>query len=471
MLTEKVRQHFNVVAVSRAKWKKKAKYYHDSLEKLYSFLIPKLSRVLEIGCGTGDLLNATSPSYGMGIDIAERMIEIARKKYQRLRFVQMDAQALTIQEKFDYVILSDVIGNLEDIQKSFDELHKVANSNTRIVITYYNTLWEPILNLIERVGLKMPQPPQNWLSQEDIENLLKLANFEVIKKGTLILIPLKIPFISNFINKFIARLPLIKHLCLVQYFIARQMPYLHSNSDYSVSLIIPARNEAGNIERILKEVPNLGTKMEYIFIEGHSKDNTKNEIERIIKKYKEKKDIILIDQKKGIGKADAVRLGFDVAKHEICVVFDADLTVSPADLPKFYQSLRTRKGELVQGSRLVYPMEHQAMKFLNIIGNKLFSIAFSFLLDQPIKDTLCGTKALFRKDYEKIKKNRSYFGDFDPFGDYDLIFGASKLNLKIIEIPIRYKARSYGTTNISRFTHGWLLLRMTLIAAKKLKFV
>lgn len=470
-VTEKVKEHFNNFANTREYWKKRAAYYHLLIENFYKFVVPKQKRVLEVGCGTGDLLKSVSPTYGVGIDISEKMVEIAKKKYPSLKFIQMDAQRLLLKEKFDYIIMSDLVGNLEDVQKAFEEIHKVSNDNTRIIISYYNTLWEPLLALLTKLGLKMPQPTQNWLSSEDIYNLLILTNFDVIKKGTLILLPVKIPFVSDFINRVIARLPFIKHLCLAQYFIARQMPNPSFDADYSVSLIIPARNEAGNIEPIIRRVPNLGTIMEYIFVEGHSKDNTREEIKRVIEKYKGKKNIILIDQKNGVGKADAVRRGFAVAKNEICIIFDADLTVPPADLPKFYHAIRTRKGELVQGSRLVYPMEKQAMRFLNILGNKFFSLAFTWLLDQPIKDTLCGTKAIFRSDYEAIRENRFYFGDFDPFGDYDLIFGASKLNLKIIEIPIRYKARSYGNTNISRFTHGWLLLRMTLIAAKKIKFV
>jgi len=470
-VTEKVREHFNNFASTRRYWKQKSKYYHLLIETFYKFVIPRKKRVLEIGCGTADLLKSVDPSYGVGIDIAENLIIIAKKKYPSLNFLPMDAHNLSLKEKFDYVVLTDMIGNLEDVQKAFGELHKVSNENTRIVISYYNTLWEPLLSLAEKFGLKMPQPTQNWLSHDDIQNLLNLANFDIIKKGTFVLFPIYIPIISDFINKVIARLPIIKYTCLVQYFVARQMPHPHSDKDYSVSLIIPARNEAGNIENIITQIPSLGTKMEYIFVEGHSKDDTRKDIRKAIEKYKGKKDITLIEQKNGVGKADAVRRGFNVAKNEICIIFDADLTVPPNDLPKFYHAVRTRKGELVDGSRLVYPMERQAMRFLNILGNKFFSIAFSWLLDQPIKDTLCGTKALFRETYKEIRKNRSYFGDFDPFGDYDLVFGASKLNLKIIEIPIRYRARSYGASNISRFTHGWLLLRMTLIAAKKLKFV
>jgi len=469
--TQTIKEFFNSAADRRDKWKKKNFYYHNEIANLCKFLIPPQKKVLDIGCGTGDLLASVSPSLGVGIDISENMINIARKKYPSLKFYTCDAQNITINDKFDYVILSDLIGNLEDIQKAFEELKKVSDEKTRIIITCYNYLWEPILTVGERFGMKMPQPLQNWLSPKDIENFLYISNLDVVKKSTLLLFPKSLPLISTILNKYLARFPLLGNLCLVQYFVVRQKPNNYSDKEYSVSVVIPSRNEEGNIEKAVLSTPKLGSSTELIFVEGHSKDNTLSEIKRVISKYKGKKEIRLVLQNKGIGKGDAVRKGFAKTKGDIIMILDADLTVAPEDLPKFYQVLRTGKAEYVQGTRLVYPMEEEAMRILNVIGNKFFSLAFSWLVGQPIKDTLCGTKALFRSDYEKIVKNRSYFGDFDPFGDFDLIFGASKLNLKIMEIPIRYKARTYGTSNISRFRHGWLLLKMTFFAARKLKFI
>lgn len=471
MQTKLVHDYFNSVAKERDMWKRKNDYYHKQIEKLCHFMIPKNQRVLEIGCGTGDLLSSLKPNYGVGIDISEDMLKIAKKKYPALKFIRNSAEDITIKEKFDYIILSDLIGNLEDVQKAFEDIHKVSTQDSRIIVTYHNYVWEPILILLEKLGLKMKQPPQNWLTQKDIENLLYLADLDIITKSTHLLIPTYIPLLSYLVNTYIARLPLIRHLALVQYFVVRQKPPLYSDKEFSVSIIIPARNEEGNIENAVLSIPKLGTMTELVFVEGHSKDNTRKEIKRVIGKYKDKKDIILVEQNNGVGKADAVRKGIAKSKGEIIIIFDADLTVPADNLPKFYQALRLRKGEYIQGSRLVYSMEKQAMRFLNILGNKFFSLAFTWLLDQPIKDTLCGTKVIFREDYEKIAKNRAYFGDFDPFGDFDLTFGAAKLNKKLIEIPIRYRARTYGSTNISRFKHGLLLLKMTMIAARKLKFV
>lgn len=467
---KKVRDYYNSIAFKYEHLKSRNKYYHEQILKLYKFLIPKNQKVVEIGCATGDLLSSLNASKGVGIDVSEKMIYIARKKYPNFRFVNGYAENISVKEKFDYVILSDLVGILDDIQQAFLELHKITNEDSRIIISYHNYFWEPFLTFVSKIGLKTPQPSQNWVSDEDIENFLELADLEAIKSNTFLLIPFYIPIFSSLLNKYIARLPIIRNLCLVRYFIVRKKPHLSSSKDYSVSIILPARNEEGNIEEAVKKIPQLGRKSVLVFVEGGSKDNTRSEIIRVKNKYKGEREIVLVDQEKGIGKGDGVRRGIAKSKGDIIIIFDTDLTVDPKDLPKFYNAIKDGKAELIQGSRLVYDIEPEAMQALNVFGNKFFSIAFSYLLDQGIKDTLCGTKVLLRKDYEKIAKTRSYFGKFDPFGDFDLIFGASKLNLKIMEIPIRYKARSYGKTNISRFSHGWLLLKMTILAARKIKF-
>lgn len=466
--TLKIKDFYDSVALSRGFWRKKNNYYHKLVEEFYKFQILPQKKVLEIGCGHGDLLATLKTSYGLGIDLSPEMIKIAKLKFPKLNLIQSDVHNLKVQDKFDYVILSDTIGDLEDVQKSFEEIHKVITPESRIIISYFNYFWEPILKFLQKMKLKMPLPEQNWLSSRDIENLLSLTNFEVIKKGRMVLFPIYIPVISALVNQYLARFPLISKLCLVQYFIVRSKQF--EPKDYSVSIIVPARNEEGNIEQLILRTPQIGKSTEIIFVEGGSKDNTFNQIRTLIKKYN-KRDLKIIKQIGSSGKADAVRKGFAKASGEILMILDADMTVPPEDLLKFYHVIRTNLGELVMGSRLIYPMEKQAMRLLNTIGNKVFGIAFSFLLDQPIKDTLCGTKVLFKKNYLKIVENRKYFGNFDPFGDFDLIFGAAKLNLKILEIPIRYKARVYGETNISRFKHGWLLLKMTLFAAKKIKFI
>lgn len=461
---------YDKLAPLRGKFRNRNSYYHKEIEKAYRFIIPQGANVLEIGCATGDLLAALEPARGVGIDFSEKMLEFARNRHPELQFIQMDAEALQLKETFDYVIISGLVGDLEDLQIFFSRLHQVTRPNTRIVIDYYNHLWEPFINLAEKIGLKMPLRHHNWLPLEDIQNLLSLSNFEVVNKTYRLLLPKRIPLFTTLCNRFLAKLPGIQKLCLVTLLVAKEKGWVRNPKDYTCSVIVPCRNERGTVEAAVKRTPIMGFHTELIFVDGNSQDGTPLEIERIIKKYP-KRDIKLIHQGNGIGKGDAVRKGFSKASGDILMILDADLTVPPEDLPKFFNALIEGKGEFINGTRLVYPMEDQAMRFLNLLGNKFFSMAFTWLLEQRLRDTLCGTKVLFQTDYIKITKGRSFFGDFDPFGDFDLLFGAAKQHLKIVEVPIRYRERTYGSTNISRFTHGWLLLKMCGVALKKLKFV
>lgn len=227
-----------------------------------------------------------------------------------------------------------------------------------------------------------------------------------------------------------------------------------------VSIIVPARNEAGTIARIAQELPSLGSKTEIIFVEGHSRDNTWEEIQRVLASYTGPHTLRALQQT-GIGKGNAVREGFSVATGDIFVIYDADMSVPTYELQPFVELLATKRAGFTNGSRFIYPMEHGAMRSLNYAGNLVFSFLLSIILGQKITDTLCGTKALWKADYQRIVANRKYFGEFDPFGDYDLLFGAARLHLSICDVPVHYQARVYGTTNISRWKHGWLLLTMT----------
>jgi SAM-dependent methyltransferase len=461
--------HLNALAPQAGRWRAKNRYYYETLEKILRFHVPAGSSVLEIGCGTGDLLHALAPKRGVGIDISQAMVTIARSKYPSLEFLTGDAEDLPLSEKFDYVILSDVIGYLEDIQRAFEEIRKVSRSRTRVIVTYYNFFWEPVLRAGERLGMKRPQPDQNWLAPDDIQNLLSLAGFQTIRKGYELLLPVRIPLLSDFFNRILVNIPLLRKLALVHLVIARPAPVPVPLETLSCSVIIPARNEKGNIEGAVARTPWMGKHTELIFVEGNSSDGTAEEIERVIASNPGR-DITLLRQGDGVGKGDAVRKGFAAAKGDVLMILDADLTMPPEELPKFLHALASGRGEFINGSRLVYPMEKQAMRFLNVLGNKFFSLAFTYLLDQRFKDTLCGTKVLFRQEYERIAAGRGYFGDFDPFGDFDLIFGAAKLDLKIVEVPIRYRERTYGSTQISRFRHGWLLLKMSAFALRRIKF-
>jgi len=462
-------KYFDSVAAEREKWRKRAAYYHRELEKYLRFLIPQGSSVLEIGCGTGELLASLSPGRGIGIDISPKTIDMARSKFPHLQFYVGDAEDLQIHEKFDYVLMVETIGHVDDIQLAFKELHKVCRPETRLIIVHYNYLWEPALKAAEYLRLRMRHLLQHWLPLEDISNLLDLNDFQVIQKGYRFLLPIYIPLVSTLFNKLLANMPFFRELSLVEVLIARSLGCRKTPEEITCSIIVPCRNEKGNIEQAVQRIPDMGKHTEIIFVEGHSDDGTLDECRRVRDKYSQRDISVLVQNEKG--KGDAVRTGFAHAKNDILMILDADLTVSPEDLPKFFEAIIHGKGEFINGSRLAYQMEKEAMRFLNLLGNKFFSNAFTYLLEQRIRDTLCGTKVLWKEDYNRIIAGREYFGDFDPFGDFDLLFGAAKLNLKIVEIPIRYRERTYGSTQISRFKHGMLLLKMTFFALKKIKFI
>jgi hypothetical protein len=429
-------------------------------------------RILEVGCGHGDLLTALEPALGVGIDFSEEMIRCAAEKHKSLSFIQADSHDLPLKGTFDVIILSDLVNDLWDVQSVLQELRNFSHPGTRLVLNFFNNLWRIPLSAAKKMGLGFETLEQNWFSPQDIFNLLELAGFEVISTRPLILFPLRFHLFSKIANRYLVNFIPLRWFALTNLVIARPTPdSMQSLSGFEVttSVIVPARNEAGNIETILNRIPQLGKDTEIIFVEGQSTDQTYETIARAIKRNGDRKCRLL--QQIGRGKGDAVRLGFDEARGDVLIILDADMTVPPEDLGRFVEALASGKGEFINGVRLIYPMENQSMRFLNMVGNKFFSLAFSWLLGQPINDTLCGTKVLWKRDYEKITRNRAYFGDFDPFGDFDLLFGAAKLNLKIAEIPIRYRSRSYGDTNIDRWRHGWLLLKMVLFAAKRIKFI
>ncbi len=464
-------RHWDAQAQRTYTWDKPAQAYHKRLEEIYQLLVPKGARVIELGCGAGNLLAALRPGYGVGVDISSRMLEIAAAKYPNLTFVHADAHDLSgIKETVDFVVLSDLLNELHDVQSALNEVRRVCNQHTRIIFNFHSNLWFLPLQLARNTGFATQTLPQNWLTKEDVQNLCALANLESIRSWEEILLPLRVPVIGNLFNKFLCKVWPFNHLALTHMMVARLEPAAPTDSKkLPVSIVVPARNEAGNIAAILERTPKLGPDTELIFVEGGSTDKTYETIHTLINGQTRLPARLF--KQSGRGKGDAVRLGFAQANNEVLMILDADLSVAPEDLTRFYDALVANKGEFINGVRLVYPMQKKAMRFFNLLGNKFFSLGFSYVLGQPVKDTLCGTKVLRKIDYQRIADNRAYFGDFDPFGDFDLLFGAAKLNLRIVDIPLRYQARLYGETNISRWSDGLLLMKMLMIAIKKLKYV
>jgi SAM-dependent methyltransferase len=467
---QEIRRLADASAPERGKWLARAAFFHAEDLLYLKFLIGEGARVLELGCGTGDLLAALEPSYGVGVDFSEGMIAQARKAHPDLTFLLGDIEdgsfVRELPGPFDVIVVVDTLGALDDCQGMFEHLHSLCTRETRLIIGYFSHLWYPALKSAEAAGLKMPQPPQNILSPADVCSLVALADFEAVKSETRLLLPVRLLGLGRLVNRFLAPLPLIGSLCLRHYTVCRSLRQ-RAPPPTSATIVIPARNERGNIEAAVKRIPRFVDDLEIIFVEGHSADGTWEEIERVVAAYPHC-DIKAMRQPNK-GKADAVFAAFEIARGDVLIILDADLTAPPEQLPKFWDAIQSGKGELVNGSRLVYPMEDEAMRFLNLAANKAFSLLFSWLLSQRFTDTLCGTKAIRRCDYVRLKRGRGYFGEFDPFGDFDLIFGASKLGLKAVEIPIRYASRSYGETQISRFRHGFMLLRMVFFAFMRIK--
>lgn len=367
------------------------------------------------------------------------------------------------------ILMLSSIDEMEDIYSELTRLQIGLEPSTRIYVVTMSRMWSRLRNRI--YDLSHGSLVNNWIPPTEIANLFEQTGFEIVQQRKAVIIPIQIPFLSRIANRWLSQIPIIRHFSVFNIVTVR--PKLRElSSNPKVSIVVAARNEAGNIQNLIDRLPNLSTPQELIFVEGGSDDSTWETIQTAINQNQDKSKVIISAYKQtGKGKGDAVRLGFSKATGEILIILDADLSVPPEELPRFVENLKNDNCEFANGSRLVYPMEDRAMQFLNLIGNRLFGIVFSFLIGQSVRDTLCGTKAMWADDYRRLAAQREYFGDFDPFGDFDLLFGASRLGLKIRDVPVHYKERVYGSTNISRFRHGLLLIKMTAFAAKRLKFV
>jgi len=452
-------------------------FLQRDLRDAFARLIPSDAAVFEAGCGEGDLLAALPNPRRMGVDYLPDVVARARGRHPEIEFAVSDVTAggetrlgTTAAGRWDAVICDRLCHSVVDVKALLTGLKRQLAPGGRIYMTAFNYLWELPTAVAEMTGWKRPAPTSNWLTDFDYRNLFDIVGLEVVRHEDRLLLPLGVPGLTTAFNRYLVRAPGMHVASLYRIYVLRDRGGAPAPRRASVSVIVPTRNEAGNVAAALARTPVMGAGTELIFVEGHSTDDTWATIQEEIKRYAGPLKLSAYQQT-GKGKGDAVRLGFSKASGDILMILDADLTVPPEELPGFYDVIASGQADFVQGTRLVYPMEPGAMRFFNKLGNVAFSQLFTYLLQQPIKDTLCGTKVLWRRDYERIAAARSYFGDFDPFGDFDLIFGAARLNLKIVEIPVRYRERTYGTTNIDRWRHGVLLLRMSAIAARKIKFV
>jgi hypothetical protein len=280
------------------------------------------------------------------------MLKRAAERYPQLHFIQGDADQFSLNSKFDYVILSDLINDLWDVQKAVERVASVCTPSTRIIINFYSRLWTLPLGMAARLHIANQSLNQNWLTLADLDNMFALSGFEVVRQWQEVLFPPAVPLLAPFCNRYLAKLWPLRHLALTNFIVARLSAEASTGEcepEPLVSVIVPARNEAGNIERILRRVPEMGAGTEIVFVEGHSHDDTYAAIEEAIARHPERRMRLL--RQRGKGKGDAVRLGFAEAKGGVLMILDADLTVAPEDLPRFYRALRSGRGEFINGVR------------------------------------------------------------------------------------------------------------------------
>ncbi len=470
---ERTRKHLASIAPRREGWIKRNRYYYELLSRLLRFLVEPQKKVLSVRCGTGNLLTAVRPSEGKGIDICTEIVEIAQQRNPSFNFAvafpdkDEFRKVFSRDEKFDYIFLND-IGDTVDVLQALRNLTPLCRRHTRLLVPTYNHLWEPLVTLAEWIGMKVPRTEQNWLSTADIRNLMRLAGFEALETHRIVLLPKYVPLLSTFLNRFCARLPFLKRLCMTQVVVARTLPPRVPKEELSVSVIIPCKDEKGNVEDAVRRMPQLGSQTEIIFCDDKSTDGTPEEVMRVHSCYPHQQ--IRIEAGPGICKSKNVWTGFNAATGDILMILDADLTTMPEQLVYFMDVIASGQAEFVNGSRLVYPVPKGAMNGANMLGNKFFSVAFTYLLGQRVKDTLCGTKVLWRSDWERIKPMLGSWGTEDRWGDYELLFGAAKLNLKILDLPVHYQERIYGSTKMTKvFRHGLIMLKMCWHGFLKLK--
>lgn len=455
------------VAAERARAGDSSRASEASLRRLLAGIVPAGCAVLQVGCGRGDLLASLSPGVGVGVEPSPDLAEQAHRRHSSIRVYAAPLDDFQVEGSFDYILVTDGLVDCFDVDDLLKCVARCAGDSTRVIITNHSRLWRPILKVARALGLARPRFGDTWFSPADLRAALGRCGFEVISASPEVLLPVPVPVAATIANRFLARLPLLRSLCLHDAFVARKVP-VPDRRALGVSVIVPARNEAGHVARLMREIPPMGAWTEVIFVEGNSTDGTLAALDALVRERGDPR--VRLIRQPGKGKGDAVRAGFAEARGDVLMILDADLTVPAETLPSFYEIVASGHADLANGTRLVYGMDGKAMRFLNLLANRLFARAFTYVLGQQVRDTLCGTKVMRRDLYERIAANRAYFGDADPFGDFDLLLGAARFHAKIADVPIRYRERAYGKTNISRFRHGMLLLRMLGVAALKLKF-
>lgn len=441
--------HFEALADTYLALKERNAYYNQELVRFCRSLVPPGRKVLDIGCGRGDVLAAVAPREGLGLDLSPTMVRRAKEDHPDLDFRVQSVETFEGDESYDTVLLINTLEYMHDVGQVLDRVHAALRDNGRVLITTANPIWSPIFSAASKLGLRIPECERLFLTNEDVVNMLTLHGFETVYKSMDLVLPKKIPLVSDAINWAVSHTPVLHVAGSTQLIAARKVPT--KRREYSVSVVVPCYNEAGNVERCIKEMKKFGSKTELIFVDDGSKDGTK---EAVKPELNPDIDVRLITYTPNHGKGYAVKRGFDAAKNDIVMILDADLTTHPEELDPLYEAFAHGRAEFVNCTRLVYPMDGGAMKFANYVGNKMFTILVSVIMSARVSDTLCGTKAMFRDDYQHMEMGR------DPWGDYDFLFGAAQQRLVIRELPVHYRERVSGLSKMNSTKHTINLLRM-----------
>ena len=466
----KIDKFYGDDAHSKLAWSLPRRIVRGSIVRTLRALVPPGESVLDAGCGDGDILEALRPARGLGIDLCAKQIDAARRRASpglEFRRMTMESSA-QIDELFDHILLVNVLGEMVDIRTTLQQLRRLCKPTSRVILCTRSLPWWPVFALTQRLGLSRKSLKENWLSRSDVEMFIKLSDFEIVTQTRFF--PLFAPGVDGGRSplRWLASLPLLHRLGVYELTLLRPAAFPRVESKLSTSVVVPCKNEQDNIDELVRRIPDFGDGVEMIFVDDKSTDATAAKIRENIKSHPEK-TIRLVDGP-GQGKGAAVRAGFAQAKGDVYMILDADMSVAPEALPEFHESLASQKGDFINGSRMVYPLVGQAMRPANIVGNKLFALLFSFLLRQPVKDTLCGTKAVLAANYRRLMDARAWWDDTDRWGDYDWIFGAAKNHLKIVEQPVHYFERTGGETKmVKRLNNALIMLRMCWLAFRRLR--
>lgn len=458
---ESIRADFERMAPVWEKWRKRNSYYHASMARLVGGMVVPGSQVLELGSGTGDLLASLKPSVGIGLNVAPSLTARATAKFPQLEFHTAEVDSIELPKEFhpQHLVMTNMLDYVYDVCEMLDSLTNVVSEGTLLTITTNNPIWAPLLRLASKFHLRIPDSPRNFITNKDICSVLHLQGYDVVEDAVTLPVPKRIPVIGTFLNAVIPEIPVVRFASSIQYIAARPR---YPRRPLSCSVIVPCHNEAGNIAECIRRVPDMGSGTEIVVIDDGSADGTAAVVTAVMDGDPR---VRLISFKANQGKASAVRAGFLAAQGDVLMILDADMAVLPEELPRFFAPLQKGTADFVNGTRLIYPMQGKAMKFANYLGNKTFCYIVSKAIRQRVSDTLCGTKAFLKRDYLRMPA-----GGTERWGDFDLLFGAARLRLRIFEIPVHYSERRAGKSKMRAFVEVWRFLWACVTGWKSMRF-